>query len=454
MLQLLRKGKAQGVVIHKIDRSARNLKDWADLGDCIDDGIEVHFANEGLDLNSRGGRLSADIQAVVAADYIRNLREEAKKGIYGRLKQGFYPSRAPIGYLDNGAAKPKTIDSLKGPLVRKAFELYATTKFSIPTLQDELFRLGLRNHAGGKVTRKGVDVMLNNPFYIGLIRIKRTGQMFQGNQEPLISKHLFESCQDILHGRLNTRTKVHDFPFRRLIKCTGCGYSLIGELKKGRVYYRCHTKACPTTSIREDAIESVVAGELQRLMFNRDERIYLAGAIAKLKARWIYDEEQQLANLNVKCEQVSERLTRLTDAYLDQVIERDLFEERKAELLFERQAITERITDLTTNRVSVPDELQKFIELAGDAYSLYKMALPAKKRRLIQMVTSNFSCREKTLDFAFKEPFRAVTVRSTFTHGGPSKAVHRTLDGLLSFLAAKIKATPPLVPALETGPSD
>jgi len=81
MLKLLRQGKAAGVLIHKIDRSARNLKDWADLGELIDQGIEVHFANESLDLNSRGGRLSADIQAVVAADYIRNLREETKKGI-------------------------------------------------------------------------------------------------------------------------------------------------------------------------------------------------------------------------------------------------------------------------------------------------------------------------------------------------------------------------------------
>ncbi len=96
MLRELRKGTARGVVIHKIDRSARNLKDWADLGELIDRGIEVHFANESLDLHSRGGRLSADIQAVVASDYIRNLREETKKGIYGRLKQGFYPLRAPI----------------------------------------------------------------------------------------------------------------------------------------------------------------------------------------------------------------------------------------------------------------------------------------------------------------------------------------------------------------------
>ena len=61
-------------------------------------GVEVHFANESLDLNSRGGRLPADIQAVVAADYIRNLREETWKGFYGRLKQGFRSMPACLGY--------------------------------------------------------------------------------------------------------------------------------------------------------------------------------------------------------------------------------------------------------------------------------------------------------------------------------------------------------------------
>jgi DNA invertase Pin-like site-specific DNA recombinase len=86
MLKLLKRGKASGVIIHKIDRSARNLK--ADLGQLIDEGIDVRFSQESLDLNTRGGRLSADIQAVVAADFIRNLREETRKGFYGRLKQG------------------------------------------------------------------------------------------------------------------------------------------------------------------------------------------------------------------------------------------------------------------------------------------------------------------------------------------------------------------------------
>jgi DNA invertase Pin-like site-specific DNA recombinase len=87
-LKLLRAGTFQGIILHKLDRGARNLRDWAAIGELSDKGVEVHFVNESLDLQSRGGRLSADIQAVVAADYIRNLREETRKGFYGRLKQG------------------------------------------------------------------------------------------------------------------------------------------------------------------------------------------------------------------------------------------------------------------------------------------------------------------------------------------------------------------------------
>src|ERR1051326_2945475 len=41
MLRLLRLGNAEGVVIHKIDRSARNLHDWADIGRLVDAGIEI-----------------------------------------------------------------------------------------------------------------------------------------------------------------------------------------------------------------------------------------------------------------------------------------------------------------------------------------------------------------------------------------------------------------------------
>jgi site-specific DNA recombinase len=180
MLRLLQKRKAAGVIIHKIDRSARNLKDWADLGELIDSGIMIHFANESLDLTSRGGRLSADLQAVVAADFIRNLREETKKGFYGRLKQGFYPMQAPLGYLDSGSGKVKVVDPVRGPLIKRAFELYATGKYGQVSLGEELYRLGLRSRSGRKLDKNFLGRMLKNRFYMGIIHIKKANETFLG----------------------------------------------------------------------------------------------------------------------------------------------------------------------------------------------------------------------------------------------------------------------------------
>ena len=47
----------------------------------------------------------------------------------------------------------------------------------------------------------GLSTLLNNEFYIGIIRIERTGEHFLGKHEPLISRRLFGEVQDVLYGR-------------------------------------------------------------------------------------------------------------------------------------------------------------------------------------------------------------------------------------------------------------
>src|SRR5665213_1729559 len=239
MLKALDRGIAAGVITHKIDRSARNLKDWATLGELIDRGIEMHFAYESIDLTSRGGRLSADIQAVVAADFIRNLRDEVRKGFYGRLKQGLYPLPAPIGYTAIGRGKPKAPDPLRARLVQQAFELYATGTIGLWDLRTEMKKRGLHTKSGKALSRATLSWMFNNSFYAGLIRIKRTNETFQGIHPPLVSKALFDRVQAILRGKLVLRTVKHEMLFRRFVRCTNCGLHLSGERQKGHVYYRC-----------------------------------------------------------------------------------------------------------------------------------------------------------------------------------------------------------------------
>ncbi|MCP4182476.1 MAG: recombinase family protein, partial [Hyphomicrobiales bacterium] len=238
-------------VTHKIDRSARNFADWAKVGDLADAGIDVYFASESLDFRSRGGRLSADIQAVIAADYIRNLREETIKGITGRLKQGLYPFKAPIGYIDNGGGKPKTIDPVRGPLVKQLVELYASGEHSIWSLVPEMERRGLKSPSGLPLSKSGIEKVLNNPFYAGIIKIKRTGQIFDGVHDALISVSLFEQVQDIKSGKAGKKVTKHNHLYRGLFRCGLCQSAMIPEKQKGYIYYRCQTKECLTKTIRE-----------------------------------------------------------------------------------------------------------------------------------------------------------------------------------------------------------
>ena len=447
MLRLLKQGKADGVIIHKIDRSARNLKDWADLGELIDQGIDVHFVNESLDLHSRGGRLSADIQAVVAADYIRNLREETRKGFYGRLKQGLYPLPAPIGYLDKGQGKPKEPDPAKAPLIRKAFELYATGRYSLNGLVEEMFRLGLRNRKSKKIGKSAMSVLLNNPFYMGLIHLRRSGETFPGSHPAIISKSLFDRVQDILNGKTNRTDANHRFLFRRLLQCKLCGFSLVGEVQKGHVYYRCHTPACSTKCVREEAIDTSVLESLKPLELTSEEKRCAEDKIQHLREDWGTQKAAQINSLNLAVNSLQERLNRLIDAYIDRAIEKEIFEERKAALLTEKKGLEESLAELTGGTKSLPDRLAEFLELAGSAYLTYKMGLLEEKRDLLKIVTSNRKVDGKNMELMLYLPFSEIANRFQNANGGPYRDVPRTWDTLILRLS-NILSKEPAIPTI------
>jgi len=439
MVKLLRRGSARGVVIHKIDRSARNLRDWADLGELIDRGVEVHFANESLDLTSRGGRLSADIQAVVAADYIRNLREETKKGFYGRLQQGFFPMPAPLGYLSNGKAQPKTPDPVLAPLVRRAFELYSTGRLNLAALSAEMYRLGLRRKGNRPIRRTTFSDMLNNPFYYGLIRIKKTGQVFTGNHEPLISRSLFERVRAVLEGKLSARTHRHDFLYRRRLRCKSCGYSLIGETHKGFVYYRCYISTCPTTCVREEMVDEGVLREFSKLRLLPEERRYLKQELAKMATDGKMAQAEAVRSIELRLGQLDDRLGRLTDAYIDRLLEAELFEQRKKALLAERLDLHSQLAEWRNGKRNPAQELADYLERADSAYLAYKLATPGEKRDLVDALTSNRLVEGKNLTIMLSLPFSEIAKRAESQDGSPRRNSPRTWKRILKRLDGHIR---------------
>jgi DNA invertase Pin-like site-specific DNA recombinase len=451
MLKLLRTGGAAGVIIHKIDRSARNLKDWADLGELIDSGVVVHFANESLDLNSRGGRLSADIQAVVAADYIRNLREETRKGFYGRLKQGVYPRPAPLGYQDQGAGKPKVPHPVEAPLVRQAFELYSGGLYNIERLVAEMHSLGLRTKTGKKVGPSIMLRTLHNPFYTGLIQIWKTGETFSGAHEPIVPMALFSRVRDTLTGKVNRRINKFSFLFRQLFTCTYCRRCLIGEQQKGHIYYRCHAKGCPSRTVREESLSLALLRHFRRLEYSQEEKDYFRAKVLKMKQGWQSQQEAVVTRLKLTLAQTEQRLSRLTDAYLDQAIDKQLFEERKTTLLEERRSVHDQIEHLTAGGRGLPDQLADLVELAGNAYLLYRFGVPEEKRDLVKTMSSNRTLNEKMLTITLDLPFQLIADRFSEPRGGPSRDTGRTWDALLNKLLEALASKSSERPLVATG---
>lgn len=423
MLRRLRAGEAEGAIVHKIDRGARNLKDWADLGELVDAGIDFKVAAGGIDLHSRSGRLSADIQAVVAADYVRNLREETRKGIYGRLKQGIYPFAAPIGYLDNGGGKLKTPDPARAPYIRQAFELYSTGNFTLEGLAEHLGQLGLRTRGGRPVNAKRLSEMLNNPFYAGIILIRTSGERFEGKHEPLVSQETFDHVQQVLRGRSSVHQKRNDFLFRRLLRCSKCGYALIGERQKGHVYYRCHSKSCRGTSVREDVVEVSLKDRLRRLQLRPDHTELVKQHLPQGEAEWLGLEQETLDALRLQLAKERGRMERLTDALIDRLIDRETYDRRRAEILASTNSIEQKIQRMEAEYGSVRQMVQEYLELWKSLHSSYEAANAYEKRDLVLTLTSNRFVSGKNVEIELSEPF--VTFE---TELHPTECVHRWDD--------------------------
>jgi hypothetical protein len=183
-------------------------------------------------------------------------------------------------------------------------------------------------------------------------------------------------------------------------------------LQKRFVYCRCQTVACPTKTIREDKVDESIIKALNPFQLDGEEIDY--ARVWAQNARLRQDElrEMELRNLKLFLDQNLDRRMRLTDAFLDGSIDRDLFEERKVSLLFEETGLKEKSANLDEKNGGSFARLEKFLELAKTASFLYKLALPDEKRDLLKKLTSNLKVAEKNVDVELTIPAQLVANRA------------------------------------------
>ena len=300
-------------------------------------------------------------------------------------------------------------------------------------------KIGLRNLRGNPVTRSALTDILTNVFYIGLIRIKKTGEVFNGIHEPIIPKRLFDRVQRILAGKCGAKVFKHDMLFRRLLRCTNCASTLIGEKQKGHHYYRCHNKDCPVTSVREETVSATIKQYLEILTLKKADALLLRSRLKALESSLGEEEVKARAGLQLKLGQLRDRLNRLTDALIDGALDRDSFNSRKAALLLEQKDTEERMDTLISTMNSLPNKLEEFLELTTSLISQYETGILSEKRRILNVLTSNLSASREKVYFTMRSPYHEVLKLRENASSAHQPHAHRMLDLIIAAIQDHLK---------------
>lgn len=244
--RLAEDGSVRYLVVHKLDRLARNLEDHVSVRAMLRKaGVELVSVSESLEATA-SGKLVEGILASIAEFYSANLSQEIRKGINQKAAEGGWPTVAPYGYRNvRRAAGGRRGESVlepdeQAPLVAWAFEQYATGQYELRQLTRDLAAKGLRGRQGGPPTPSGIHTMLRNPVYVGIVRWK--GVEYEGIHQPLISRELYDRVQEVIdsHSTGGDRAWKHDHYLKNALSCGGCGSRLYYVVAKGRFgYFRC-----------------------------------------------------------------------------------------------------------------------------------------------------------------------------------------------------------------------
>ncbi len=120
--------------------------------------------------------------------YVDNLSKNSKRGLRAKVRNGYFPSIAPFGYLNDVRTKTIIVDKRYSKLVKQMFERYARGDKTMSDVADFLKENGAITRGGKLFKDDKIKSILQNPFYYGHFRY--TGELHEGRHTPIVSKSL------------------------------------------------------------------------------------------------------------------------------------------------------------------------------------------------------------------------------------------------------------------------
>ena len=407
------------LVVDTVDRLQRSWRESVLLDDLRKQGkLEIHFYRENLIINQNSNSadlLRWDMGVMFARSYVLQLSDNIKRKQEQMRKNGEWASRPPIGYIslhnDEGRRTRIIPDAQRAPFIQKIFELYGRGTYSVKRLKAEVDDLGFRSETGKPLSISNYHRVINNPFYYGVMKCKQG--LFPHNYEPLISKHLFLRCQEVLasYEKKPHQSVAKPFIFRGLITCSTCGCMISPEIKKGRyTYYSCTNfkGTCKRRYVPEKVLLKPVYEALRSIQMTSDRIEELTRELKRIGQNEARFFQNSMTSLRDAYDLYEKRINTMYDDKLDGRITQETYDKKlkeykgkQADLLTQMEEHSEADGEfyLTANTV---------FNLAKRAVEVFESSEIPEKRQFLTFLLQNLTLDGQNLRFSLKEPFNTI----------------------------------------------
>ena len=351
MVKESKSGDFEAVIIHKIDRFARNMKDaaWykAELNQF---NVDLLSVNE--DLTGESGDLVFNIMASVADWYLKNLRNEIDTKVRITAEKGYFLGGIPPFGFDTTDTyeemkygdrikkikrKKYVINEEEAKIIEMIFK-YAAEGNSTLRICSILNNNNVKNRSGKEWNSSSIYDILHNPKYKGTYvyargnhrtsHIKRDDAVVIPNAIPsIVSEELWEKAQAEMKKRKRERKGKNDYLLKNLIYCGKCGAKMVpdggnysryvcGFWKKAQYSSE---KSDHFISINKNKVESYVVDKI----YNEITQVINYNDIAEKINKYyymIYDyEKKQIDDKKKQFDQLKIKKKRLEVAYLEAI---------------------------------------------------------------------------------------------------------------------------------------
>ena len=397
------------VVAHKLDRLYRNFRDPITLEDL---GVRARCVVDDTP-DTPQGELMRNVSTSFSKFYLGNLREEVRKGMDEKVAQGGWPHLAPTGYRNDKETRTIVVISEVAPLVRFAFERYASGQVSLLTLSEELYAKGFRSRSGNKMGASALHLLLKNPIYCGSIRYK--GVEYPGTHEPIITRELFDAVSVVFEpNRNSSKTAKHTFALRDYLVCSECGCKITAENQKGHVYYRCtHGKGREVCSQRKYTREELLMQQVEEIL----RSIEITPDIVEMlvaDSRALDTEERVNGGAEVKrlsraVTELDSKASRLLDGYLEGVVPAAAYRTKVDEIAVERGAFEQQLRKLSEGVCDKTAQVEALATTAATARLRFNEADTEGKRKVLSGVLLNADLNNGDIvSYQLKRPFECL----------------------------------------------